>query len=41
MKPFFEKEKTMACVGTIHIPGLKQRFQAEGYCVEQVGSRPE
>lgn len=41
MKPFFERENTMACVGTIHIPGLKQRFQAEGFRVEQVGLRPE
>ncbi len=41
MRPFFEKENTMACVGTIHIPGLRQRFQAEGFSVEQVGSRPE
>ncbi len=41
MKPFFEKGKTMALVGTIHIPGLKERFLAEGYTLEQVRSKPE
>jgi uncharacterized protein YbaP (TraB family) len=35
MKPYLEKAKTVAFVGTAHIPGLKKMFLRDGYTVDQ------
>lgn len=39
MKGFFEKEGTIAFVGTSHIPGVKKRFLEEGYTIFQADER--
>ncbi len=35
MKPFFERGQALALVGVSHLPGIQNRFRAEGFTVTQ------
>jgi uncharacterized protein YbaP (TraB family) len=41
MKGYFTKGEVIAFVGTAHIPGIQDRFRAEGYTIRQVTQAQE